>query len=470
MRAALAVALVLAGAARAAADEIELLFPAGDTAARLRLDVSAGGESPERAWQAFLDRLFDYFDRNGDGFLSPAEAARVFPLPLTGGREVAMDFAALDADRDGKASRAEFRAFYRSRGFTPVVAVTAPAPPEALALGEALFLHLDRDGDGKLTATELRQIPALLRRFDEDEDEVLTASELLASLKPGSTLKPAGLKIATAAERKSATAVLRVPVGGGAASLSGGGGFQLSPDGTRLRVPGGACAVAVMPGGPLAVFRAARVFYIAQFNSAAGDKPATKNQFEDDRAAGVLAGLFDAADRDGDGKLTRAELEAFFDLIEFGIKCQVVVTATDRGRNLFDLVDVNADGRLDLGELTRAARVLPTELAKDKALDRASVPASYRLVVGRGPVAGQFGPVPFGSAGKRKPAAVPGAARGPQWFRAMDRNGDGYVSRQEFLGPPELFTKLDADGDGRISVQEAERAEHAAPRAGESKK
>jgi len=468
VRAILAVVLMMAGAARAAADEVELLFPAGDAATRLRLDVTAGGESPERAWLAFLDRLFDQFDRDHDGYLSPAEAARVFPLPLTGGREVVMDFAALDADRDGKGSRAELRAFYRSRGFTPVVTVAQPAPPESLALGEALFRHLGRDGDGRLTAAELRQTLALLRRFDEDEDEVLTAAELLAPLQPGSTLKPAGLRISATTERNSATAVLRLPIGGGPPSLAG-GNFQLLPDGTRLRVPGGSCTLTVMGGDPLAGPRAARAFYTAQFKAAAGDKAATKNLFEDDPAAGVLAGLFDAADRDGDGKLTRAELEAFFDLIELGVQCQVVVTATDRGRNLFDLVDVNADGRLDLGELTRASRLLPDELARKTSLDRAAVPASYRLVVGRGPVAGQFGPVPFGSAARRKVAAASPTVRGPQWFRAMDRNGDGYVSRQEFVGSPELFAKLDADGDGRISPEEAERAERVAPRSGKSK-
>ena len=38
----------------------------------------------------------------------------------------------------------------------------------------------------------------------------------------------------------------------------------------------------------------------------------------------------------------------------------------------------------------------------------------------------------------------------------MDRNGDGYVSRREWLGPEELFHKLDADGDGLISPEEAE--------------
>jgi Ca2+-binding EF-hand superfamily protein len=412
-----------------------LRFPAGDSAVSLRVEVP----DAEPAWAAFLDALFAHFDRDGDGTLSPAEAARVFPLPLPGGKAVAMDFAALDADRDGKGSRAEFRAFYRGRGFTPVVVVVRPAPDDARRLGAALFRHLDRDGDGRLSAAELRQAPALLRRLDEDEDEVLTAAELLSTGTPD-PIPAAGLGLTTG----DAKDVLRLATGKPPAVT--GDRFVLSADGSRLAVPGGTCTVTVSAADPAAGFRVAKAFYQAQFKAAAGDKPAAKAVFEADPAARVLVELFDAADRDGDGRLTRAELDAFLDLVERGVGCQTVVTVTDRGRNLFDLFDHNGDGRLDAAELTRSPR-----------LDGATVPAAYRLAVGRGPVGDAFGPVPFGTVAGPKPAAAP-PPRGPRWFRAMDRNGDGFVSAREFVGPPEVFRKLDADGDGRISVEEAEAA------------
>ncbi|MBX9583171.1 MAG: EF-hand domain-containing protein, partial [Gemmataceae bacterium] len=434
-----------------------LLFPAGDAPARLRLEVTADGTPPDAAWAVFLDKLFLHFDRDGDGSLSAAEAGRVFPLPLPDGREAGPDFPRLDADKDGKGTRAEFRAFYRAAGFTPVVAAVRPGPAADLALGDALFRHLDRDGDGAVSAAELRQAPALVRRLDEDEDEVLTAAELLGPA-PAAPAKVAGLKLAPADDRRSPDAALRLPLGKPASLVGLGGAFRLAPDGSGLPVPGGTCTITPDSADALAGFRAAKGGYLSQFR-AAGDKPVGKKVFADDPAAQVLAGLFDAADRDGDGQLTRAGVEAFFDLVEQGVGCRVVVTATDRGRDLHDLFDANGDGRLDLGELTRAARAPPAELAGDNPLARDAVPASYRLTVGRGPVGEAFGPVPFGAAGRPKPPPGPPAARGPRWFRAMDRNGDGSVSPAEFVGPPGLFDKLDAAGDGRIGPEEAEKAD-----------
>ncbi len=289
---------------------------------------------------------------------------------------------------------------------------------------------------------------------------MLTAAELLGGahrvfkhLKP---MKFAGPHLGPA-KNETPDAVLKLALDAKPALAGTSNTFGLSADGSRLRVPGGACAVSIENDDPTAGFRAAKGFYLAQFKAVAGDKPAAKSVFADDPTAQVLTGLFDAADRDGDGKLTRAELDAFFDLIELGVGCRVVVTATNRGRNPFDLVDANGDGRLDLGELTRAGRTLPGELARDNPLERAAVPVSYRMTVSRGPVGDSFGPVPFGAAAKPKPPAAP-AARGPAWFRAADKNGDGFVSAREFLGPPDLFSKFDGDRDGRVSVEEAEAA------------
>jgi Ca2+-binding EF-hand superfamily protein len=44
------------------------------------------------------------------------------------------------------------------------------------------------------------------------------------------------------------------------------------------------------------------------------------------------------------------------------------------------------------------------------------------------------------------------------WFRKMDRNRDGDVSRKEFLFAAEEFRRLDRDGDGLISAAEAAKA------------
>ncbi|MBP3957580.1 EF-hand domain-containing protein [Gemmata sp. G18] len=451
---ALLATLVLGGSAFTA--DPDLVFPGSEKSAHLRLEIAADATAPEAAWAAFLDKLFAHFDRDNDGKLSAPEANRVFPLPLPGGHAVAMNFAALDKAQSGRVTPVEFRAFYRDRGFTPVTIVNQFAPAETLALSEALFRHLDRDNDGQLSAAELRRAAGLLKRLDENEDEVLTAAELLGENRAAFQSDPAGLKLA-APEKTAPNATLRLALSGKPALAGVSEAFELSADGTRLRVPGGVCVVRITKADPTTAFRAAKSFYLAQFKATTGDKPARKQVFDDDPTAQVLAGLFDSADRDGDGKLTRAELEALFDLIELGIACRVLVTATDRGRNLFDLFDTNGDGRLDLDELIRAGRNVPGALARDKSLERSAVPASYQLTVSRGPLGDSFGPVPFGAAPKPKPL-LPRAARGPAWFRAMDKNGDGYVSAREFIGAPDLFTKLDTNGDGRISTEEAESA------------
>src|SRR5262245_44359298 len=47
------------------------------------------------------------------------------------------------------------------------------------------------------------------------------------------------------------------------------------------------------------------------------------------------------------------------------------------------------------------------------------------------------------------------AQNAPKRLQAMDKDGDGKVSRDEFTGPAPLFNRLDADKDGFVTKVEA---------------
>ena len=65
-------------------------------------------------------------------------------------------------------------------------------------------------------------------------------------------------------------------------------------------------------------------------------------------------------------------------------------------------------------------------------------------------------------------AQLAGGNAGPGWFKLMDRNHDGDLSRREFFGRPADFDAADADHDGLLTPDEAEKmpaAEGAIPAA-----
>src|SRR5262249_17231369 len=88
----------------------------------------------------------------------------------------------------------------------------------------------------------------------------------------------------------------------------------------------------------------------------------------------------------------------------------------------------------------------------------ADLPTQYELRLRSGPVEllWESDKIVIGSFRKGWPV-MPMPTVGPQWFRKMDRNADGDVSRREFLGSDQKFRQMDTDGDGLISLGEAER-------------
>jgi Ca2+-binding EF-hand superfamily protein len=461
MRLALPAVLALCSLPSAVA-EPRLVVPSGDKALQLGLAVTIDGEGPEKANEAFLDRFFDFFDRDGNGSLSPAEAAHVFPLPMPGAGPIVMDFARLDADGDGQGSRTEFKQFYRRAGFASVTAVFAPASAARRKAGAELFRRLDRDGDGRLSREELARAPDLLRTLDADEDEVLTIEEVLAGANAADAERgdDRPIRWETAAKSAELDGVLAVNLGKPAPRLvlrqvKTKAFAEKAGAAYRIDYMGGTLALEPLNAGPAARFGATREFYLTPFKSALGGATALKReQIEDDPALAFLASAFASADCDGDGRLTLKELEALLDLVEAGLRAQVVVTVHDQGKNLFLLLDENQDGRLDLHELNDAVRLIDPKVGF---LSREAVPRQTVLQVEQGAGGKTFGPILLSGAAPTTAKPKAKSARGPKWFQAMDRNGDGYVSPREFLGPPEAFAALDLDHDGLISVEEAER-------------
>ena len=357
--------------------------------------------------------LREKFDRNEDGLIGAGELVPGVLYPGAAGSQL------LTAPRAQPVpNMAHF----------PVILL--PSAPQDNALWTAeLVRRRDRDGDSRLSLAEFGAGEVLFAQLDTNQDQQLAAEELatwrgspasgdlrVVWSAPGD-LPPQFVPDSAADPSQtvsSATEAWR--------------GLEVTVRGDRGHLNEAVAATRERLGKRF------------QEDDADHNDQLVATEREKDKASPWHA-LQPVADRDADGNLTLAELNAWLDLQQQLSQGQVLFTVLDAGPGLFELIDDNHDGALSASELRGARQRLERvgALVND-ALDMAKLPHVLLVTVSRG-----YPKSPLGLAERN----------GPAWFLALDRNLDGEVSSSEFAGSADAFRRLDKDASGTISATEA---------------
>jgi Ca2+-binding EF-hand superfamily protein len=463
------------------AHDLVLLHPSRPY--RIRFHLRHEGRSFLRGWYGQLGKLFTYLDRNGNGRLSAAEAAHAPSLvqwhQMSAGKETIMPdeappFAELSGGK-GHATLFDLRRYYAGSDAGPVQVLWSWFPPPPAPTDDALWKRLDLDGDGKLTRDELLATNRRLAALDFSDDEMIDLSEVDGPFPPrplvsaGATHGPAlgQLPFLSAVPGKAAT----WPVRHRAIPPDQRPDLRIEialddpnrPPRLRSDPPPPMVYVSTRAGASLRLgdwlLDLPRPLSLARGPKPRGQDTAAAFRSLDRDGNGLLdsdelyrppflsVSLLRLADLDGDGRVSRREFTAFWDLTESLQEAVTSLRVEDHGHSLFRLLDQDGDGRLGPRERDEAwARLGAFDRGKGH-LERAGLPRLFRISFGHGAAPSLTATTP--------PPPVP--RRGPVWFRKMDRNGDGDVSLKEWLGNREQFEKLDLDGDGLIGLEEASR-------------
>ena len=175
-------------------DTHDVVFFAENRVVRFRVQLKSAGESLASRWTGQLKTYFDFLDRDGNGELNRYEAEFAFSNPgvvqmIQSGfayqrpDDAAMTFADIDVDGDGRIKFDEFAAYYTPSA-ARVISVQANPIRDVYAefLTNELFKLFDTDGDGRLSRAELTAIEKQFATLDTDEDECLSATEIVPTL------------------------------------------------------------------------------------------------------------------------------------------------------------------------------------------------------------------------------------------------------------------------------------------------
>ncbi len=473
---------------------IDMVWVTESNVVTMKVHLRGEAVAVDKCWNDFIAAWFAFLDRDGNGKLSEVEFKRTPSpkqlmeqwnaglYPRIG--EAGGEFVSADTNRDNWISLSELDSYYQQGGVGPICEYdNTRSDGRSKSLNECLFKRLDRDGDGILTPSELTAAVGSLQILDINSDELWTADELLRDSPPPteSTRRPTRLFILgpEPAIRKTQLEKLL--------AFSP----QLSKKQLQRRLLGKpdlewsigvGNATRVFPASKLSEAKEWEIDCIHETVNACSKKVMVRFSGRDrqrkldkgirdfyrqlfqtaDRkrlgfvelgdlnipAFEPLKRVFDLADRNNDGKLTEAELVVCVSLYTRTLDAHIHVGFSEESAGLFEILDINRDDRLTLRELHAASRCLRFIEHGKGVLRKADFPVRLDMAWSLGPPGFQ---TERGSKTEMNPQV-------PNWFKPMDRNGDGDISPKEFIGPLEEFSKLDLDGDGLISADEAIKA------------
>jgi Ca2+-binding EF-hand superfamily protein len=311
----------------------------------------------------------------------------------------------------------------------------------------------DANRDRKLSPEELNWTPERLKLLDKNRDGYLVQAEFT-----GFSMLTPNLELSVDLSAAADAEAVRV-ISASAAER------EESPraDLARYRIGGVSLTFAFRKTDPIeeAVVTAMRIFN--QIDTDANgylDEGESKT-----RGEFFFKHAFQEGDRDGDGKLFGDEMKEFVSARAEPVANTCRVNVYNMGYGYFQRLDSSGDGRISIREMRTVEQTLREMAGGGGPLMQSTsglhlyvefVRGSYQLF---GPADGMVAQTATFS---ERPAV------GPGWFQAMDRNSDGDLTFNEFLGHLEDFHTLDGDGDGLIDFKEAERASELWPDASQA--
>jgi Ca2+-binding EF-hand superfamily protein len=501
-----------------AADRRDMLLLLDSGPLHLRLHLAIGGKSLAQSRQAYIDRLIKTFDADGDGKLTRSEAARS-PLFRTKRRPSANEFLQglqsqaflsrreleqkIDVKGNGLVSFRDISSSANDQEVFKLLDADGSGVLETSELAAAVELILSKDSDGDqcvsfeeflppppppdpnqpvvlgldqpitqlaltskliVDATNVVFAKRLIDKYDRNRDSQLEVAELGWAAERVKALDANGNgKLDLAELRAIGQTTPDIELSVELAAAQGERGL-IQVDGTT----GQRLDEAARPDFAKVAFQPAVVTFsqlqldpqaaavddaMRKFNSLDADANGYLTRDETTQALRFERELFELIDADGDEKIFADEMKEYVLALSEPAAATCRINIYDSGYGFFMALDINADGRVSEREKRQAAASL-ARLERDGSPGiRPNEPVRhFHIEFVRGTYQ-LFGPSQQPTA--QTPTIQRRALTGPIWFQRMDRNNDGDLIWNEFLGPRWVFDQLDADGDELLDSQEA---------------